>query len=142
LNKQSREGKMKTMRPLFHPSIEDVTVEGILHALSDPVRVAIFADIAGSNCSQNCTTFVNVSERPIPKSTLSQHFKALREAGLIRGERRGVEMQNTSRCTEIDQRFPGLIAAIVNAHNIQSRDKSRSGNSTKRKPGRRTVRAR
>jgi DNA-binding transcriptional ArsR family regulator len=133
---------MKTMRPLFHPSIEDVTVEGILHALSDPVRVAIFADIAGSNCSQNCTTFVNVSERPIPKSTLSQHFKALREAGLIRGERRGVEMQNTSRCTEIDQRFPGLIAAIVNAHNIQSRDKSRSGNSTKRKPGRRTVRAR
>jgi DNA-binding transcriptional ArsR family regulator len=131
---------MKTMRPLFHPSIEDVTVEGILHALSDPVRVAIFADIAGSNCSQNCTTFVNVSERPIPKSTLSQHFKALREAGLIRGERRGVEMQNTSRCTEIDQRFPGLIAAIVNAHNIQSRDKSRSG--TKRKPARRTVRAR
>jgi len=38
---------MKNMRPLFHPSIEDVTVEGILHALSDPVRVAIFADIAG-----------------------------------------------------------------------------------------------
>ncbi len=111
------------MRPLFHPSVEDVTVEGILHALSDPVRVAIFTDIASSNCSQNCTNFVNVSERPIPKSTLSQHFKALREAGLIRGERRGVEMQNTSRCVEIDQRFPGLIAAIVNAHNIQSRDK-------------------
>ena len=35
------------MRPLFHPSIEDVTVEGILHALSDPVRVAIFAQIVG-----------------------------------------------------------------------------------------------
>ena len=131
---------MKTMRPLFHPSIEDVTVEGILHALSDPVRVAIFADIAGSNCSQNCTTFVNVSERPIPKSTLSQHFKALREAGLIRGERRGVEMQNTSRCTEIDQRFPGLIASIVNAHNIQLRDKLASGNS-RRKPAKRGTRA-
>ena len=26
----------KFMRPLFHPSIEDITVEGILHALSDP----------------------------------------------------------------------------------------------------------
>jgi hypothetical protein len=36
------------MRPLFHPSIEDVTVEAILHALSDPVRVAIFAQIANS----------------------------------------------------------------------------------------------
>src|ERR1700731_4820685 len=111
------------MRPLFHPSVEDVTVEGILHALSDPVRVAIFTDIASSNCSQNCTNFVNVSERPIPKSPLSQHFKALREAGLIRGERRGVEMYNTSRCSEIENRFPGLIPAIVNAHKVQSEAK-------------------
>src|ERR1700687_4246609 len=95
---------MKNMRPLFHPSIEDVTVEGILHALSDPVRVAIFADIAGANCSQNCSSFLNISEKPIPKSTLSQHFKALREAGLIRGERVGVEMRNTSRCAEIENR--------------------------------------
>ena len=132
---------MKTMRPLFHPSIDDVTVEAILYALSDPVRVAIFADIAGSNCSQNCTNFVNVNEKPIPKSTLSQHFKALREAGLIHGERHGVEMQNTSRCTEIDQRFPGLIAAIVNAHNIQSRGKSPAGNHSKRKAARRSVRS-
>jgi DNA-binding transcriptional ArsR family regulator len=108
------------MRPLFHPSIEDVTVEGILHALSDPVRVAIFTAIAGSGCSHACSNFLNVSEKTIPKSTLSQHFKALREAGLIRGERRGVEMQNTSRCAEIDQRFPGLIAAIVSAHKVQS----------------------
>ena len=132
---------MKIMRPLFHPAVEDVTVEGILHALSDPVRVAIFTDIASSNCSQNCTNFVNVSGRSIPKSTLSQHFKALREAGLIRGERRGVEMQNTSRCTEIDQRFPGLIAAIVNAHNIQSRDKLSSSNKNRRKAAKRSARA-
>jgi DNA-binding transcriptional ArsR family regulator len=78
------------MRPLFHPSIEDVTVEGILHALSDPVRVAIYADIVSSDCSYNCSTFLSVREQKISKSTLSQHFKALGEAGLIRGERRGV----------------------------------------------------
>ena len=120
------------MRPLFHPSIEDVTVEAILHALSDPVRVAIYADIVGSACSQNCSNFLKVSEKAIPKSTLSQHFKALREAGLIRGERRGVEMHNTSRCAEIDRRFPGLIAAIVKAHNIQLAGKARTGLSRKR----------
>jgi DNA-binding transcriptional ArsR family regulator len=127
---------MKTMRPLFHPSIEDTTVEAILYALSDPVRVAIFTEIAGSGCSQNCTNFVNVSEKPIPKSTLSQHFKALREAGLIRGERQGVEMQNTSRCAEIDQRFPGLIAAIVGAYDTQSKEKTRAGVESKRKRAR------
>jgi DNA-binding transcriptional ArsR family regulator len=111
------------MRPLFHPSIEDVTVEAILHALSDPVRVAIYADIVGSDCSQNCSNFLKVSEKKIPKSTLSQHFKALREAGLIRGERRGVEMHNTSRGAEIEKRFPGLIPAIVRAHKLQMKGK-------------------
>jgi DNA-binding transcriptional ArsR family regulator len=125
------------MRPLFHPSIEDITVEGILYALSDPVRVAIFNSIAASGCWQNCTTFSHIVEKQIPKSTLSQHFKALREAGLIRGERRGVEMQNTSRCKEIDQRFPGLIAGIVNAHNIQSQEQMRSAKSSARKPAKR-----
>src|SRR5580704_5572244 len=127
------------MRPLFHPSVEDVTVEAILHALSDPVRVAIYADIVGSDCSQNCSNFLNVSEKAIPKSTLSLHFKALREAGLIRGERRGVEMHNTSRCSEIEQRFPGLIMAIVNAHKVQLKGKTRAGNSGKRKPAGRTA---
>jgi len=128
------------MRPLFHPSRDDFTVEAILHALSDPTRVAIYAQIVGSDCSRICSNFLNVSEKAIPKSTLSQHFKALREAGLIRSERRGVEMHNTSRCSEVDERFPGLIAAIVNAHNIQSRQKLRVRGARKRAPAARTAR--
>jgi DNA-binding transcriptional ArsR family regulator len=111
------------MRPLSHPSLEDVPLEAILHALSDPVRVAIFAQIAGASCAQTCAAFANVNDKTIPKSSLSQHFKVLREAGLIRSERRGVEMHNTSRCMEIDTRFPGLIAAIINAHGIQAKDR-------------------
>lgn len=123
------------MRPLFHPAIEDVTVEGVLHALSDPVRVAIYADIVGSACSQTCSNFLQVNNKDIPKSTLSLHFKTLREAGLIRGERQGVEMLNTSRCNEIEKRFPGLIKTIVTAYQLQTagerrlrkRDSFRSG---------------
>lgn len=116
-----------------------------MHALSDPVRVAIFADIANSNCSQNCSSFLAVGEKDIPKSTLSQHFKALREAGLIRAERIGVEMHNVSRCVEIEKRFPGLIPAIVSAHKSQldARAKDHKGSKAakpakpaKRKPAR------
>src|SRR5580700_10891669 len=114
------------VRPLFHPSLDVITVEGILHALSDPVRVAIFADIVAQECSHNCSMFLSVSDKAIPKSTLSQHFRALRDAGLIRGERRGVEMYNTSRCAEIEERFPGLLLAIVNAHTIQSKDEAQA----------------
>ena len=94
-------------------------MEGILHALSDPTRVAIFTQIARQGCSSNCSSFLTVGDRHVPKSTLSQHFKALRDAGLIRSERVGVEMQNSSRCLEIDRRFPGLIAAIVSSLNKQ-----------------------
>ena len=72
------------MRPLIHPSIEEVTVEGVLHALSDPVRVAMYADIIAQECPRSCSNFLTVSDKAIPKSTLSQHFKILREAGLIR----------------------------------------------------------
>jgi DNA-binding transcriptional ArsR family regulator len=124
------------MRPLFHPPIEDVTVEGILHALSDPVRVTIFTDLATSDCAYNCSTFLNVTEKKIPKSTLSHHFKALREAGLIRAERRGVEMHNTSRCSEIDSRFPGLIGAIINAHKVQIESTQGAGKKRAARKGR------
>ncbi|HLH04653.1 MAG TPA: helix-turn-helix domain-containing protein [Bryobacteraceae bacterium] len=113
------------MRPLLHPAIEDVPVEAILHALSDPVRVAIYADIVKGS-EHNCSTFLTVGDRDIPKSTLSQHFRILREAGLIRSERRGAEMLNTSRCEEVERRYPGLIGAIVKAHEIQTRAGRRS----------------
>lgn len=114
------------MRPLTHPSIDDVSVEAILHALSDPVRVAIYAELADSGCGQTCSTFLTIKDRDIPKSTLSQHFRVLREAGLIHSERQGVEMRNTSRCAEIERRFPGLIGAIMEAHRVQSAERARA----------------
>ena len=127
------------MRPLFHPDVEEVPVEAILHALSDPVRVAIFANIVGQECPQSCSAFLHLREKTIPKSTLSQHFKVLREAGLIRGERRGVEMHTTSRCAEIEQRYPGLIAPIVNAHNIQLADEVKAARKSAKKALRRSA---
>jgi DNA-binding transcriptional ArsR family regulator len=121
------------MKPLVHPALEDITVEGILHALSDPTRVQIFAKIADSGCSTNCSTFLTLGEKAVPKSTLSQHFKVLREAGLVRSERIGVEMQNRSRCAEIEARFPGLLAAIVSALKAQSSERTEKPRSKKAK---------
>jgi DNA-binding transcriptional ArsR family regulator len=126
------------MRPLIHPSIDDVTLEGILHALSDPVRAAIYAQLAVSDGAATCSKFVNVIDREIPKSTLSQHFRALREAGLVRSERSGVEMRSHTRCKEIEQRFPGLIPAIMKAYMIESGETARSA---KRKAAKKTRRA-
>ncbi|MCJ2082049.1 ArsR/SmtB family transcription factor [Methylobacterium sp. J-090] len=104
------------MRPLIHPAIEDVRPDAILHALSDPNRAAIFANIMRAGCVEACSAVSALGDRVIPKSSLSNHFKVLREAGLIRSERRGVEMRNHSRWTEVDARFPGLLAAIITAY--------------------------
>ena len=108
------------MRPLFHPSPDDFRPDAILHALADPERAAIFAGIAGAECAQRCSALANAGDRLIPKSSLSQHFKVLREAGLIRSERHGVEMRNFSRCDEVKQRFPGLLPAILGAYGLDA----------------------
>src|SRR6201997_2220030 len=129
------------VRPLFHPSPQDITVEGILHALSDPVRAAIFADIVAQECSHNCSMFLTVSDKAIPKSTLSQHFRALREAGVIRGGRGGVGRHKHSRCAEIEERFPGLLRAIVNAHTIQSNDEAQAKKRVAKRSSRRSAKS-
>ena len=107
------------MRSLLHPAIKDITVEGVLHALADPVRVALYTEIIGQECSANCSMLQGVLAEPIPKSTMSQHIRVLREAGLIRSEHRGVEVLNSSRCVEVDARFPGLLGSILSAYHAQ-----------------------
>ncbi|MDP2902052.1 MAG: helix-turn-helix domain-containing protein [Methylovulum sp.] len=109
------------MRTPYHPNIEEITVEGILHAFSDPVRIEIYADLATAECAKNCSTFLTIQKRVLPKSTLSQHFRILREAGLIRSERKGVELINSTRC-ELKERFGPMILAIIEAYAKQQKD--------------------
>ena len=75
------------MRPFIHPAIEDVQPQAILHALSDPDRAAILAKILTAGHVNACSSVSELGNRVIPKSSLSNHFKVLREAGLIRSER-------------------------------------------------------
>lgn len=99
------------VRPLQHPSAKNLTLDGVLHALSDPVRRGIVAKLLacdGMSCSKAC--------EDLPPSTVSFHHKILREAGLIRSVKRGVEVINTVRKADVDRRFPGLLDAILSNH--------------------------
>lgn len=94
-------------RPFHHPATEDIGIDGVLHALADPVRREIVAKLMGCDgmsCSKACLD--------LPPSTISFHHKILREAGLIRSEKKGVEVINTLRRSDIDSRFPGLLDAV------------------------------
>lgn len=99
-------------RPFLHPAGKDLKLETVLYALADPVRLEIVRRLANGDCPLNCST---AAPAHLPKSTQSHHFQILREAGLICSERRGTEVVNTLRRDEIEQRFPGVIGAILRA---------------------------
>ena len=52
-------------------------------AMAHPVRIYILQILAEENC---CYSGDLAEELPIARSTLSQHLKALKDAGLIQGE--------------------------------------------------------
>jgi DNA-binding transcriptional ArsR family regulator len=51
----------------------------------------------------------------IAKSTMTHHWRVLREAGVIRQEPAGRELMLTLRRGEIEARFPGLLEAVLRA---------------------------
>ena len=103
-------------RPLTHPHIDEVTVAGILHALSDPVRLGIISRLLKAPAGMNCRETTLKLKLAMPKSTCSQHYRILREAGLIVSERRGGDLTSRVRAAELDTRFPGLLASILKSY--------------------------
>ena len=97
-------------------------MQGILYALSDPVRVRIYAELAQAESAMNCCAFLSNGKLTLPKSTLSQHFKILREAGLVRSERIGVELKNSTRCQELRKKFGPMVSGILQAYANETRE--------------------
>ncbi|WP_040776108.1 ArsR/SmtB family transcription factor [Nocardia pneumoniae] len=91
-----------------HPEIDAVSIDAVLHALADPTRRRIVRMLIDEG-DRPCGSF----GLGIPPSTLSHHFKALRNAGLIRQFDQGRQRMNTLRLAELDARFPGLVASIL-----------------------------
>jgi DNA-binding transcriptional ArsR family regulator len=94
------------MPPLVHPDMEDVELTTVLQALADPVRLRLVALLIDGDVRSCAPEVWGVD---VHKSTLSHHYKVLREAGLTRthvnGRTRGVEL----RRAELEERFPGLL---------------------------------
>ena len=82
----------------------------VLHALSDPIRLRIVAELADDK-EHGCNSF----ELPVGKSTRSHHFAVLRDAGLISTRVEGKCRLNRLRRDELEQRFPGLLDSVLRA---------------------------
>ncbi|WP_228786364.1 helix-turn-helix domain-containing protein [Nocardia terpenica] len=50
---------------------------------------------------------------PRPKSSLTHHFRALREAGVLRQRQYGLERRSQVRVDDPESRFPGLLDLVA-----------------------------
>ena len=82
----------------------------MLHALSDPMRLRIVAELARGE-ERTCKSF----DLPVVKSTCTHHFRVLREAGVLRQRLIGTTRVNTLRREDLDARFPGLVDSVLQA---------------------------
>ena len=99
------------MRTIHHPAIEHVTLSQVLHALSDPIRLSVVRQLVMAG-EATCSAL----DCGRPKSSMSHHFRVLREAGLVRTRTDGPAHRNELRRSEIDRLFPGLLTAVLAAH--------------------------
>src|SRR5207237_9954393 len=98
------------MRHLYQPDRADIALADVLYALSDPVRLQIVRELAERG--ETCCGGLGV---PMPKSSVSYHFKVLREAGVTRTRVEGTQRFISLRQDDLDKRFPGLRAAVLRA---------------------------
>ncbi|MET8647637.1 helix-turn-helix domain-containing protein [Streptomyces sp. NPDC004675] len=93
-----------------HPSIREMDIGSIFAALADPHRRRVVEQLCAEPdfVERTCASFgLRVS-----KSTLTHHFRVLREAGLIRQIDYGNSRKVTLRRRELENRFPGLLGLV------------------------------
>ena len=109
------------MRKLHHPLKKEIELANVLYALGDPIRLAIVKNLAKLTGNKNETTTIQhhrsckniCTQLTLSKSTLSYHFRILREAGVIWCEKEGTQYVNQLRQADLQSLFPGLLACVV-----------------------------
>ncbi|WP_406141920.1 ArsR/SmtB family transcription factor [Streptomyces sp. NBC_01089] len=98
-------------RALAHPARDEIRLDGVLHALADPVRMCVVRELAADGGELSCSRFA----LPVTKSTTTHHFRVLRESGVIRQIYRGTAKMNVLRREDLDAVFPGLLDGVLAA---------------------------
>ncbi len=95
------------MKQLDHPDVNAITLEAVLAALADPVRLRIIIALS-DHAERSASAF----DCDIASSTLSHHLKVLREAGLISHRKEGTRCFVSLR-PELEAVFPGLMKTVL-----------------------------
>lgn len=105
---------VSSSRALEHPPREEIRLESVLHALSDPMRLRVVRQLAGADAGPAGLSCSQI-DLPVTKSTGTHHFRVLRESGVIQQNYRGTAKLNGLRRDDLDARFPGLLDSVLGA---------------------------
>jgi DNA-binding transcriptional ArsR family regulator len=105
-------------RELHHPHRQQLSLAAVLEALSDPVRLEIVRRLheEGEN---RCGSFEALGG----KANLTYHFARLREAGVTQTRLEGPYRFVSLRAADLESRFPGLLAAVLEGARRERRSK-------------------
>ncbi|MEU5083305.1 MULTISPECIES: ArsR/SmtB family transcription factor [Streptomyces] len=94
-----------------HPDRDQIRIESVLSALGSPVRLAVvrLLDAGGEH---NCGSVLGLLGITA-KSTMTHHWRVLRESGVIWQHPSGRENLLSLRRDDLDARYPGLLDAIL-----------------------------
>jgi DNA-binding transcriptional ArsR family regulator len=96
------------MPRLPQPDAATFDLAAVLHALGDPVRLELVRALSAVG-ELTCAP----PGMDVPKSTLSNHWRILREAGLTATVRDGRHRRMSLRRDDLEVRFPGLLAVVL-----------------------------
>jgi DNA-binding transcriptional ArsR family regulator len=93
-----------------HPAVHEMEIGSVFAALADPHRRRVVELLCAEpdHVERTCASF----GLALSKSTLTHHFRVLREAGLIRQIDYGNSRKVMLRRRELDHRFPGLLRLV------------------------------
>jgi DNA-binding transcriptional ArsR family regulator len=94
------------------PDLASVAMVDVLRALGDPIRLQILHVLADGEPHPKSAPEWGFD---LQKSTLSHHFKTMREAGLTETLVDGRTHSIRLRRAELDERFPGLVDSVLAA---------------------------
>jgi len=103
-----------TTSDLEQPVVADIKLADVMQALGDPMRLEIVR-VLHADGERQCGSF----DLGISKATRSHHFRVLRESGVTHTRLDGTARFVRLRADDLEQKFPGLLSAIVEAASRQ-----------------------
>ncbi|WP_129667478.1 ArsR/SmtB family transcription factor [Phytoactinopolyspora endophytica] len=104
------------MKAPWQPPMVEIRLVDVLEALADPIRLTMVARLSSAG-SEKCTD-IN-ADTHVHKSTMSHHYRVLREAGVTWTVVQGRERWISLRRADLDALFPGLLDSILGAATLQ-----------------------